>query len=363
MLFKKSKNEQKAIKAQEAYTDPHGSYDKHSNRITDGQKTEIVSKQKVNMSSSGSNNATEMIGNITSARAIHHNTTRSNQTEMIGMEQPVMHTGPGGRTEIIGMEPPVMHAGPGGRTEIIGMEPPVVHTDSGGRTEIIGLMSQNFLHTLKEKTDLCNKEPSKQDKTEVCIEKLQDPVKTELNIRHHSSGESTELASAKATLEEKTEVCQNPDILHGTDIADHKVAVQVVNVEAAETKSKQAQSLSLQPDNKQVKPRKPVQKASFILRLLDKENGGRVFEKVITDVLIIGRKSELCDLAISYDKTISSRQCKVFIKRGKLYVTDLGGTNMTYLNGKPLSEEAPLSTGDVLSLGRINLRATVTKNG
>lgn len=98
---------------------------------------------------------------------------------------------------------------------------------------------------------------------------------------------------------------------------------------------------------------------SWVLHLVDRENGGRVFEKVVKEVIIIGRKYELCDIAIDYDKTVSSRQCKVYIKNKKLYVSDLGGTNITYLNDKPLREDAILNTGDVLGFGRINLRVTL----
>lgn len=100
-------------------------------------------------------------------------------------------------------------------------------------------------------------------------------------------------------------------------------------------------------------------RVNSVLRLVDKENGGKLFEKVVKDVIIIGRRYELCDIAIDYDKTVSSRQCKVYIKNKKLYVSDLGGTNITYLNDKPLREDALLNTGDVLGLGRVNLRVTL----
>lgn len=101
---------------------------------------------------------------------------------------------------------------------------------------------------------------------------------------------------------------------------------------------------------------------SFILHLLDKDNNGRVFEKVVNDAVIIGRRSELCDIAIDYDKTVASRQCRVYIKYGELYVGDLGGTNCTYLNGKAVKEDMQLSSGDVLGLGRVNLRVTTKRN-
>jgi pSer/pThr/pTyr-binding forkhead associated (FHA) protein len=101
---------------------------------------------------------------------------------------------------------------------------------------------------------------------------------------------------------------------------------------------------------------------SIILKLVDKDNNGRAFERIVTDALIIGRKRELSDIVIDYDKTVSSRQCKVYVKCDELYVADLKGTNCTYLNGKPVKEDMPLSSGDVLGLGRVNLRVTITHN-
>lgn len=231
------------------------------------------------------------------------------------------------------------------------------YSSSNIKTEFVGnyipSKSENKKEDLSRKTEIIRSDNSVRireecEKTElVGLDNLASQDKTELiESENIITQDKTDLYNKKQLNMNQTELC-NDNILQGT-----------VKTELFSRKQISSES----PLEKQVKTRKPVQKVSFILRLLDKENGGRVFEKIITDVLVIGRKSELCDLAISYDKTVSSRQCKVFIKRRRLYVTDLGGTNITYLNGKPLNEEVVLNSGDVLSLGRINLRVTITKN-
>lgn len=150
--------------------------------------------------------------------------------------------------------------------------------------------------------------------------------------------ESTEMTdqTVKKGIPEKIEVIE----------ASEKIEVAEIKEQSVKTES----SDQKQPSRRRTKS---------VLHLVDRENGGRVFEKVVKDVIIIGRKCELCDIAIDYDKTVSSRQCKVYIKNKKLYVSDLGGTNITYLNDKPLREDALLNTGDVLGFGRINLRVTL----
>ena len=228
------------------------------------------------------------------------------------------------------------------------------------RTEIIGMKDQDILHTSHEKTEMCMMKSFKREQTE-------------LSLENKASENKTDIINATESRYKKTEINLTPNEAKSIEVKPIEVKPNEVTLNEAKSKEQKkidpptiedSETIKVieRTPNKQIKPRKPVKKASFILRLLDRENGGRVFEKTVTDVLVIGRKSELCDLAISYDKTISARQCKVFIKRRKLYVTDLGGTNITHLNGYPIEGEKPISSGDVLSLGRINLRITVTKN-
>lgn len=63
-----------------------------------------------------------------------------------------------------------------------------------------------------------------------------------------------------------------------------------------------------------------------------------------------------CDLAISDDSEISTRHCALIKKHGGLFVRDLDSTNGTSVNGVPIAADYPLQDGDVLGLGRTELR-------
>ncbi|MDD6207598.1 MAG: FHA domain-containing protein [Clostridiales bacterium] len=96
-----------------------------------------------------------------------------------------------------------------------------------------------------------------------------------------------------------------------------------------------------------------------IIRLLDEKNGGKVYEKVVDGCIVIGRKRELCDIVLDYDNTVSSRQCRIYTEDDQLYLTDLGGTNCTYLNNNKVEEDMLLADGDIIGFGRLDLRLTI----
>lgn len=96
------------------------------------------------------------------------------------------------------------------------------------------------------------------------------------------------------------------------------------------------------------------QNMAFRIKLLDEKNGKEFFYD-LEDTCIIGRRDDMCDIVLDYDRTVSSRQCKLHLYEGKIYITDLGGTNQTYLNNRMLKETTVLHEGDLLGLGRVDL--------
>jgi len=84
-------------------------------------------------------------------------------------------------------------------------------------------------------------------------------------------------------------------------------------------------------------------------------NKTQVYTYKITDEFIIGRSSE-CHFALKEDNDISGRHCRMFMKDDLLYVQDLGSTNGTLINGVPISDIYCLRSGDLLLLGRTELR-------
>lgn len=71
-------------------------------------------------------------------------------------------------------------------------------------------------------------------------------------------------------------------------------------------------------------------------------------------------KAELCNIVLDYEETVSSKQCKLTLRDGKIYVSDLGGTNRTYLNNHILSKDTLIEDEDVLGFGRINLKVQIS---
>lgn len=70
--------------------------------------------------------------------------------------------------------------------------------------------------------------------------------------------------------------------------------------------------------------------------------------------LIIGRTSA-AQICIA-DANVSRQHARITAQHGRFYVTDLGSTNTTRLNGQDLVKPTPLAPGDVLLVGSIELR-------
>ena len=75
---------------------------------------------------------------------------------------------------------------------------------------------------------------------------------------------------------------------------------------------------------------------------------------------VVGRGAD-CDLRLN-DPELSRRHFKLSAKGGKAEAEDLGSTNGTFLNGKPL-EKSGLGDGDYISAGNSKLRYTVSEAG
>jgi VWFA-related protein len=69
----------------------------------------------------------------------------------------------------------------------------------------------------------------------------------------------------------------------------------------------------------------------------------------------IGR-TQACKVVIDTDSEISSRHCALVKKDQALFVRDLGSTNGTQVNGVPIANDYALQDGDVIGIGRTELR-------
>jgi pSer/pThr/pTyr-binding forkhead associated (FHA) protein len=76
---------------------------------------------------------------------------------------------------------------------------------------------------------------------------------------------------------------------------------------------------------------------------------GQVF--ALGDELTVGRAAG-CGVTIPDDTFVSQMHARVFRRDGSLYVEDLGSTNGTFLNKKPVSAALQLRKGDRLQVGK-----------
>jgi len=75
------------------------------------------------------------------------------------------------------------------------------------------------------------------------------------------------------------------------------------------------------------------------------------------DELTVGRAGG-CQVALPDDTFASQLHARVFRRDGRLWVEDLGSTNGTYLNAKPINAPVALRRGDRLQIGRTVLEVT-----
>lgn len=64
---------------------------------------------------------------------------------------------------------------------------------------------------------------------------------------------------------------------------------------------------------------------------------------------ILGRSPE-CDI-VCQDPKVSREHCRIELLEGHFYISDMGSTNGTYLNGKHISRKERLFVGDVIGIG------------
>jgi len=72
------------------------------------------------------------------------------------------------------------------------------------------------------------------------------------------------------------------------------------------------------------------------------------------DVPVVIGRAPGSDFQIEH-RSVSRAHCKVFHDAGKFYVRDLGSTNKTLVNGKPVAETA-LKNGDLVAIGETVLK-------
>lgn len=93
--------------------------------------------------------------------------------------------------------------------------------------------------------------------------------------------------------------------------------------------------------------------------LTDKADAMRTYQCDIVDKIIVGRSAANCNLAIITDNAVSEKHCEISLEDNRFYITDLGSSNGTFLNGDRIHCSMELETGCTLKIGRSAYRLTI----
>lgn len=85
---------------------------------------------------------------------------------------------------------------------------------------------------------------------------------------------------------------------------------------------------------------------------------GKAYQLQLSGSAIIGRAAS-CELCLDDDSEISAQHAVLQLINNRLMVRDLRSTNGTLVNGVPIHNDYPLRNGDLLLLGRTELRVAL----
>ena len=94
---------------------------------------------------------------------------------------------------------------------------------------------------------------------------------------------------------------------------------------------------------------------TFNMALTDVSNPERRFVAEGKKEYLVGRKPQM-DLCIPDDGYVSGTHCKFEMKETVLYITDMGSSNGTKVNGTKIEAPTPLADNDTVRIGKVEYR-------
>ena len=104
-----------------------------------------------------------------------------------------------------------------------------------------------------------------------------------------------------------------------------------------------------------VQPAKVMAGRKLKLTVVTGVEKGREYQLELMERATLGRAGS-CDLSLDNDVEVSTQHALLQISQDKVSVLDLNSTNGTLVNGVPIHNAYPLRSGDLLMLGRTELR-------
>ncbi len=106
---------------------------------------------------------------------------------------------------------------------------------------------------------------------------------------------------------------------------------------------------------RRISPVAPARGKRIASRLVLVEGKGPPTVDLVPPETVVGRDSS-CHITIP-DASVSHKHARVYHSDGEWYVEDLGSTNGTFVNDRPLTRPVVLRPGDTVAIGRSILEA------
>ena len=97
----------------------------------------------------------------------------------------------------------------------------------------------------------------------------------------------------------------------------------------------------------------------LMLRLQDLKNPVKQFEYPLHGHVKLGKKPEICQVVIDYDKSVSKLHCEIYAQGNKFFIRDLNSTNGTYVDNKRIADVHELYSGSTIRLGRVEMKVWI----
>lgn len=98
---------------------------------------------------------------------------------------------------------------------------------------------------------------------------------------------------------------------------------------------------------------------TYHIILTDIHSMAKTFQVPLEQSVTVGRKQGMCDIVLDYEKSVSSRHCEISVRDNKFYIKDLQSANGTYVNGSKVLADTEIFPGNIVKLGRLELRFEV----
>lgn len=98
----------------------------------------------------------------------------------------------------------------------------------------------------------------------------------------------------------------------------------------------------------------------YLLILQDKANRERIFRYPLDGHVIVGRNTDMVQIAIDDEgRTISGQHCEFYVSGNRCFLRDLNSVNHTYLDGRMVGQEMEVVTGNTVRLGEAEFRVEI----